>query len=115
MLDLLYAGHETLASVTTSSLMLLGKHKEVVDKLRDELIDNNIACDNEKPMADLCYKKIEQLKYLGYVVKEVLRLCPPAGGGFRKVLRDFKLGVCITTLKTGSDEQNRFVIKIMPV
>lgn len=92
MLDLLYAGHETLASVTTSTLMLLGKHKEVVDKLRDELVDNNIACDSEKPIADLSYKKIDQLKYLGHVVKEILRLCPPAGGGFRKVLRDFELG-----------------------
>ena len=85
--------------------MLLGKHKEVVDKLRDELVDNNIACDSEKPIADLSYKKIDQLKYLGHVVKEILRLCPPAGGGFRKVLRDFELGVCIIiTIWTASSE-----------
>ena len=93
MLDLLFAGHETLASVTTNSIMLLGQYKDVVEKIRKELVNNNIPCGSEQPTYDLSYQKIGELKYVSHVVKEVLRLCPPVGAGFRKVLRDFKLGV----------------------
>lgn len=92
MLDLLYAGHETVTSLITSSVMLLGKHKHVVEKLREELVNNNIHCGSEQSDNDLSYQKIGELKYLNHVVREVLRVCPPVGGGFRRVLRDFELG-----------------------
>ena len=93
MLDLLFAGHETLASVTTTAVMLLGQHKEVVEKIREELADNNVSCDSETSNCDLSYQKIVELKYVSHVVKEILRLCPPVGAVFRHVLKDFELGV----------------------
>ena len=94
MLDLLFAGHETLSSVTTTAVMLLGQHKEVVEKIREELADNNVSCDSETSNCDLSYQKIVELKYVSHVVKEILRLCPPVGAVFRHVLKDFELGVC---------------------
>ncbi|KAH3706574.1 hypothetical protein DPMN_065962 [Dreissena polymorpha] len=100
VLDVLFAGHETLASTTTNSVMFLGQRKDVVQKLRDEIRHTLWTDQNAMAAGDGCdcsterltFQKINELKYLNSVVNEVLRLCPPAGAGFRKVLKSFELG-----------------------
>lgn len=93
VLDLLFAGHETVASATTNCVMFLGKNKHVVKRLREELDENNLLAIDGRDNTQLDLQTINGLKYLNSVLKEVLRLCPPAGGGFRKALHSFELGV----------------------
>ncbi|KAL4232173.1 hypothetical protein ACF0H5_009748 [Mactra antiquata] len=92
VIDLLFAGHETITSVSTNCVMFLGKNKSVVEKLRDELRENNLLKHKGEEFTPLDLQTINNLKYLHCVMKEVLRLCPPAGGGFRKALQSFELG-----------------------
>ncbi|KAH3812532.1 hypothetical protein DPMN_140967 [Dreissena polymorpha] len=99
VVDLLFAGHETLASATTNSVMFLGQRKDVVKKLLDEIRhklcyeQNDMVVDGYDCATDsLSFQKINELKYLNNVVNEVLRLLPPAGAGYRKVLKSFELG-----------------------
>lgn len=44
--ELLFGGHETTASTATSLVMFLGLNPEVVDKLRQELMDKVITLCN---------------------------------------------------------------------
>lgn len=90
ILDLLFAGHETITSTVTNCVMYLGLNKNVVQNLRNELKEHGLMDSNGN---DLNYKIVHDLKYLNNVVKEVLRLCPAAGAGFRRALKSFKLGV----------------------
>ncbi|XP_053406786.1 cytochrome P450 26A1-like [Mercenaria mercenaria] len=90
VLDLLFAGHETVTSAVTSCVMFLGQNENVLEKLRRELAEYNLLEGNNR--SDLNFKVINDLKYLKNVVKEVIRLCPPVGAGFRKALKSFELG-----------------------
>ena len=45
----------------------------------------------------LTYDIINHMTYLDHVVKEVLRVAPPAGGGFRRVIKTFELDVSVLT------------------
>ena len=62
-----------------------------MDKLTVELYDVGIL--DEKDHPDLNLNMLEQLPYLDSVVKEVLRLAPPIGGGYRKALQTFEVNV----------------------
>lgn len=44
--ELLFGGHETTASTATSLVMFLGLNAEVVDRLRQELLDKVIYADS---------------------------------------------------------------------
>jgi retinoid hydroxylase len=79
VLLLLFAGHETLTSAIASFCLLMGQHPEIFDKVRTEqqtFID--------QPMT---LETLKQMTYLEQVLREVLRLVPPVGGGFRTVLQ----------------------------
>ncbi|HYK86975.1 MAG TPA: cytochrome P450 [Ktedonobacteraceae bacterium] len=82
LLTLFVAGHETLANALTWACYLLSQHPHVAAKLLAELQTQLDGC---VPMpADL-----ERLPYLEQVVKEVLRLYPPAASLSRIARKPF--------------------------
>lgn len=79
VLLLLFAGHETLTSALASFCLLMAQHPEVMAKARAEQ-----AHFQGQP---LTLEILKQMPYLEQVLKEVLRLIAPVGGGFRTVLK----------------------------
>lgn len=84
ILLLLFAGHETLTSAIASYCLLLAQNPQVWKNLQAE----------QTSFADqpLTLETLKQMTYLDWVLREVLRLIPPVGGGFRKVLQPCELG-----------------------
>ncbi|MEB3336635.1 MAG: cytochrome P450 [Leptolyngbyaceae bacterium] len=85
VLLLLFAGHETLTSAITSFCLVTAQNPEVTAALRVE----------QQQMATaepLTLEQLRQMTYLDQVLQEVLRLIPPVGGGFRKVLQTCEFG-----------------------
>ncbi|KAL9935485.1 hypothetical protein V8E36_005833 [Tilletia maclaganii] len=82
ILTVLAAGHETTASGVTWTLWLLAKHPEVQRKLRKEVRTLTSAYEHP-PFADL-----KELKYLGAVVSETLRVFPPTPSTSRQARVD---------------------------
>lgn len=80
ILVLLFAGHETLTSALASTCLLLAQHPEVLAKARAEQ-----AALRSQP---LTFETLKQMPYLDQVLKEVLRVVPPVGGGFRQVIQE---------------------------
>ncbi|GAA1835859.1 cytochrome P450 [Luedemannella flava] len=81
LMTVFFAGHETSAAALTWALHLLDAHPDVMERLREELGDGPVT------MADL-----PRLPLLLRVVKEVLRLYPPAWLFDRSPLTDLRLG-----------------------
>lgn len=79
ILMLLFAGHGTLTSALASLCLLLAQHPEVLRRCREEQKTYD-------PEGTLDAEAIKRMPYLDQVIQEVLRLIPPVGGGFRKVL-----------------------------
>lgn len=79
---MLFAGHETTTSMLTSFCLALSQHPEIFNKVKEEqkklVKDGKITID-----------KLKLMPYLGQVLKEVERLYPPVGGGFRGVVKPF--------------------------
>ena len=70
-----FAGHDTTANLISWAGWLLSQHIQVLEKLRDELSQNNIFNNrDDRPT----YEDLQSCEYLDAVVKEVLRLYPPA-------------------------------------
>ena len=90
-LELIFAGHGTTASAASTALLYLAKKPEVVERLCQELYQHGWLGENAN--MDLDFQGIQQLKYTSNVVKELLRILPPIGGGFRKALSTFEIGV----------------------
>ena len=65
------AGHETTANALSWAWYLLGKHPEVVDRLRQE---HREVLNGQPPGFDT----LPQLEYTQQVINEVMRLYPPA-------------------------------------
>ncbi|XP_061666233.1 cytochrome P450 26A1 [Syngnathoides biaculeatus] len=86
--ELLFGGHETTASTATSLIMFLGLNPEVVEKMRQELMEKE---EQGMQLQNLNIESLEQLKYTGCVIKETLRINPPVPGGFRVALKTFEL------------------------
>ncbi|MBT9313582.1 cytochrome P450 [Leptothoe kymatousa] len=80
VLLLLFAGHETLTSAIASFCLLVAQHPHVLEALRAEQVSIGV----HTPMT---LDVLRQMPYLEQVLQEVLRLIPPVGGGFRKVLK----------------------------
>ena len=83
VLLLLFAGHETLTSAIASFCLLTAQHPEVMEHLRAEQDNLNLS---DTPTAE----DFKQMTYLDMVLKEVMRLVPPVGGGFRKAIDTFE-------------------------
>ncbi|XP_042302567.1 cholesterol 24-hydroxylase-like isoform X1 [Sceloporus undulatus] len=66
------AGHETTANQLSFTVMELGRQPDIVAKLQAE-VDEVIGVKR-----DIAYEDLGKLKYLSQVLKEVLRLYPPA-------------------------------------
>ncbi|KAG8743100.1 hypothetical protein FRC10_000400 [Ceratobasidium sp. 414] len=82
----LVAGHETTSTSTTWALYALTKHPEVQRKLRQELLESGLG--DEPTMADL-----DKLPYLDNVVRESLRVHPPAPSTVREAAQDVHIPV----------------------
>jgi cytochrome P450 len=85
MLTLYLAGHETTSQALTFTFYLLSQHPHAQETMRAELervLQGRIPC----------YADLEQLPYTEQVIKEALRLYPPASVIPRHVAADATLG-----------------------
>lgn len=82
---LFVAGHETTANALTWTIFLLSQHPDVMSDLLEEL---NEAVGESEPNLE----KLNQLPLLEGVVKESLRLLPPAPIGARVTTASCELG-----------------------
>jgi retinoid hydroxylase len=80
VLNLLFAGHETLTSAIASFCLLMAQHPDVLAQICAEQ-------QQFKHHETLILKDLEGMEYLEQVLKEVLRVIPPVGGGFREVIQ----------------------------
>jgi len=81
------AGHETAANTLSWTFLLLAKHPEVEAKLHQEL-DRVLGASHRDPTPDDC----RSLLYAEAVIKESLRLYPPAFTVMRHCNADVTLG-----------------------
>lgn len=84
-MTLFLAGHETTALALSWTWYLLANNKEVAEKLFDEI--QAVLGDRKAEMSDL-----PRLSYTEMVVKESLRLYPPAWGFGRQAVDDCEIG-----------------------
>lgn len=82
ILNLLFAGHSTLASALSSFCLLVAQHPQVLGKLQQE---------QDEIRAPISRETLEKMPYLAQVIQEVLRLIPPVGASFRRIIEDFEL------------------------
>lgn len=80
-LTLFLAGHETTANALTWALYLLTQHPQIAQRLRDEV--DGVLGKRVVTLADL-----PQLTYTEQVLKEAMRLYPPAWGFARQAVED---------------------------
>lgn len=85
MLTFLFAGHETTAHTLSWAFYLLARHPSIFTRLRSEL---ESVLQERHPT----YDDLKRLPYTAQVVKETLRLYPPAYAFGRTALRDVRLG-----------------------
>ncbi|KAI0854943.1 cytochrome P450 monooxygenase [Xylaria cubensis] len=89
----LYAGHDTTSSTLLYCFWLLSQHAEVLCKLRtehEEIFGKGLSTDDYVEVIESDPSIMNQLRYTLAVIKEVLRLFPPAGS-FRDGRPDFVL------------------------
>uniref|UniRef100_A0A8C6SM31 Cytochrome P450, family 26, subfamily C, polypeptide 1 n=1 Tax=Neogobius melanostomus TaxID=47308 RepID=A0A8C6SM31_9GOBI len=117
--ELIFAAHSTTASASTSLVLQLLRHPDVVERARAELEAEglgyeahrtscpvSVAMEKEDApehtrlpevplprshIPHLSLDKLSQLRYVDCVVKEVLRYLPPVSGGYRTALQTFEL------------------------
>jgi cytochrome P450 len=85
VLLLLFAGYETLTSAIGSFCLLVAQNPDVMAKIRAE--------QQQFPASEsLTLEQLKQMTYLEQVMREVLRLVPSLGGGFRQVIKACEFG-----------------------
>ncbi len=84
-LTLFGAGHETTATALTWAWYLLCQHQEIYEKVRQEV--DSVLQGRTPTYADLA-----RLPYCLQVLKESMRLYPPAYGFSRRALKDVVIG-----------------------
>lgn len=75
IIGLIFAGHDTTASTLSWIFYLLAENTEIQAKAREEIIEN-FGSDLHNFPASL--SELEKLKYINAIIKETLRLYPPA-------------------------------------
>ncbi|XP_068130387.1 cytochrome P450 26B1 [Hyperolius riggenbachi] len=90
-LELIFAAYATTASASTSLIMQLLKHPNVLEKLREELRSHGILHNGCVCEGALRVDTVTTLPYLDCVIKELLRLYSPISGGYRTVQQTFEL------------------------
>ena len=83
LLIFMLAGHDTTATALTYALWALGHHPDVQDRVAAEaaeLGDRELTADD-----------VTRLGYTTQVLREALRLCPPAAGVGRVAVRDIEV------------------------
>jgi cytochrome P450/NADPH-cytochrome P450 reductase len=84
----LIAGHETTSGLLACSLYAMLKHPDVLKKAYDE-VDRVLGPDvNAKPT----YQQVTQLTYISQILKEALRMWPPAPAFGLSPLKDETIG-----------------------
>ena len=71
---LVFAAVDTTSNALSMTLLLLGEHPDVQEKLRNEILE---AC-NGDDSGKLDYDTLVNLPYLDAVCRETLRLCVPS-------------------------------------
>ena len=84
-LTLFLAGHETTALALSWTFYLLGQNPEVETRLADEV--RSVLAGREPGAAD-----VTRLQYTGQVIKETMRLYPPAWSIGREAIEDCEIG-----------------------
>ncbi|KAJ2944505.1 hypothetical protein O0L34_g3850 [Tuta absoluta] len=92
---IIFGGHDTTAFTTLYTLVLLGSHPRVQEKVYQEVKDV-VEKGNE---ANITKEDLSKLVYLEACIKESMRLYPYAAVIGRKVDKDVKLRTC--TLREG--------------
>jgi cytochrome P450 len=85
MMTLFLAGHETTANALTWTWYVLSQHPDVEARLADEL--RRVLGGRAPKAADL-----QQLPHTEMVIRESLRLYPPAAGFAREPIEDIQVG-----------------------
>jgi cytochrome P450 len=85
VMTFLMAGHETTSLALTYALLSVATHDDVHERLREE---HRTVLDGDLPT----FADVPQLTYTGRVVKEALRLYPPAYIMFRQAHEDVAVG-----------------------
>jgi cytochrome P450 len=83
LLTMFIAGHDTSTAMLAWLLYLLGKHPDVLARVRDE-VDANL--NGEPPTLE----NTATLRYLQCVIDETLRMYPPIHLGTRRILSDLQ-------------------------
>eukprot|EP00404_Azadinium_spinosum_P030953 CAMPEP_0180578456 /NCGR_PEP_ID=MMETSP1037_2-20121125/12473_1 /TAXON_ID=632150 /ORGANISM="Azadinium spinosum, Strain 3D9" /LENGTH=464 /DNA_ID=CAMNT_0022596263 /DNA_START=183 /DNA_END=1574 /DNA_ORIENTATION=+ len=84
----LFAGHDTTASSMTGMLYYLGTHPAALKAARHEQDEVAKTFTGDETFS---LKALSSMQYLDAVIREVLRLKPLVGGGFRRALKTFEL------------------------
>ena len=82
-LFLLFAGHESTASLMTSFCLEMARHPESLERAREE--QEKVAGDGP-----LTLQQVAEMRYLDRIYLELERLHPPFTGAFRYVAKEFE-------------------------
>lgn len=85
---LMFAGEDTATMSISWTLYFLGRHQDVQDKVFQEL--NDIFGENIS--RTIKTEDLKKMKYLECVIKESIRLCPPAAYVIRKCPKKMAIG-----------------------
>ena len=83
---MLFAGHDTTASLSTWLAFELMRRPEIRERARAEVLEH---CGQEGPLE---LEQLAKLRYLSACIREAERLYPPAPTGFRGVTRELRFG-----------------------